>query len=121
MTKDCIHVQTEEPHPIIDNGLSYQPSTSEDVVPETHLGSTECFYSGILERLVKWQKFHKLVIGNWKITSFTGKEHEVVEDAKLYFLDVVSILLVKRCGSNVVELDNGWKLIYTDIERSLPR
>jgi len=28
------------------------------------------------------QSFHKLVIGNWNITSLTGKEHEPLEEAK---------------------------------------
>ena len=32
------------------------------------------------------QSWHKLVIGNWNITSPTGKEHELVEEAKQYFL-----------------------------------
>jgi len=40
----------------------------------------------------KQQFHHKLVIGNRNSGSLTRKEHEVVEEAKRYFLDVASNL-----------------------------
>ena len=64
----------------------------------------------------KWQSWHKLGKGNWKITSLTGKEHELVDEAKRYFPDVVGISSTKRRGYNTVELDDGWKLSYSGVE-----
>jgi len=54
------------------------------------------------------------VIGNWNITSFTGKEHELVDEAKQYSPDVVGISSTKCCDCSTVELDHGWKLISND-------
>ena len=48
---------------------------------------------------------YKLVIGNGNITSFTGKEQELVEEAKLYSVDVAGTSSTKRRGSNI-ELDD---------------
>jgi len=44
------------------------------------------------------------VIGNGIITSFPEKEYELVEEAKKYSPDVVSISSIKRRGSNSVEM-----------------
>ena len=63
----------------------------------------------------KRQSRHQLVIENWKITSFRGKEHDLVEEAKRYFLDVVGISSTKRRDSDNVELDDVWKLFYSGI------
>jgi len=54
----------------------------------------------------KRQSRHKLVIRNWNITSFTGKEHELMEKVKLCSPDVVGIPSTKRrgSGSNSVEM-----------------
>jgi len=40
----------------------------------------------------------------------------LVEKAKRYSLDVVGISSTKRCGSNTVGPDNGWKLFYSGVE-----
>jgi len=61
-------------------------------------------------------KLHKLVIGNWNITPLMGKEHELVEEAKQYYLDVVGICWTKSHGSNTVEPDDGSKLFYSGVE-----
>ena len=59
---------------------------------------------------------HNLVIGNWSIISLRGKEHELVEEAKRLSLDIAGISSTKRCGSNIAELDNGWKLFCSGVE-----
>jgi len=46
------------------------------------------------------QSRHKLVTGNWNITSLTGKEHKPVEEAKQYSLNVVRISSTKHLGSD---------------------
>jgi len=56
------------------------------------------------------------VIGNWNTTSLTGKEHELVQEAKRYSLDVVGISSIKRHGSNTVELDHEWKIFHSASE-----
>jgi len=66
----------------------------------------------------KRQSRHKLVIRNWNITSFTGKEHELMEKVKLCSPDVVGIPSTKRCasGSNSVEMWDAWKLFCSGVE-----
>ena len=56
---------------------------------------------------------HRLRFGNWNIFTLTGKEMELVEEAKRYHLDVVGISSTKRRGSGTVDLDGGWKLFYS--------
>jgi len=57
----------------------------------------------------------KLMVGNLKTTRPTGKERELVEEAKRLSLDVVAIFSTKRGGSNTMELDDWWKLFYSGV------
>ena len=50
---------------------------------------------------------HQLRFGNWNIFTLTGKEMELVEEAKQYRLDIVGISSTKRRGSGIVDLDGG--------------
>ena len=56
----------------------------------------------------KRQSRHKLVIGNYNITSLRGKENELIEEAKLCSRDVAGIPSTKRRDSDPVELDDAW-------------
>jgi len=49
---------------------------------------------GDLKAMRKRQSCHKLVNGNWNVTSLTGKEHKRFEEAERYFLDAVGILSI---------------------------
>ena len=73
---------------------------------------------GDLKATRKMLSCHKLVIGNWNITSLTRKDHELVEETKRYFLilDVAGIFSTKGRSPNAVELDDGWKLFYSGSE-----
>jgi len=64
----------------------------------------------------KRQFRHRLVVGNWNITSLRRKEHGLVEEVKRYFLDAAGIYSTKHRGSNNVEHDDGWKLSYADVD-----
>jgi len=55
---------------------------------------------------------HQLLFCNWNIFTLTGKELELVEEAKRHHLDIVGISSTKRRGSGIVYLDGGWKLFY---------
>ena len=57
-----------------------------------------------------------LAIGNWNVSSLTGKEQELVCEAQLYRLDIVGISLTKRRGSGTVELNGGWKIFYSGVD-----
>jgi len=94
-----------------------------DVAPATHLGKrTEVAQSasavGFLKATLKRQSRHKLVIGNWSITSLIEKEHELVEEAKWYSLGVllvgISSTKCRRC--NTVQPNDVWKLFYSGVE-----
>ena len=61
-----------------------------------------------------------LAIGNWNVSSLTGKEQELVCEAQQYRLDVVGISSTKRRGSGTVELNDGWKsAVMRQLHRSV--
>ena len=62
---------------------------------------------------------HQLLLGNWNILTLTGKELEVVEEAKRYHLDIIGVSSTKRRGSGTVDLDGGWKLFYSGADPSM--
>ena len=59
-----------------------------------------------------------LAIGNWNVSSLTGKEQELVCEAQQYRLDV-GISSTKRQGSETVELNGGWKLFYSGVDAAM--
>ena len=61
---------------------------------------------------------HQLLLGNRKILTLTGKELELVEEAKRYHLDIIGVSSTKRRGSGTVDLDGGWKL-YSGADPSM--
>ena len=60
-----------------------------------------------------------LAIGNWNVSSLTGKEQELVCKAQQYRLDVVGISSTKRRGSGTVELNGGWKIFYSGVDAAM--
>ena len=63
---------------------------------------------------------HQLLLGNWNILTLTGKELELVEEAKRYHLDIIGVSsTTKRRGSGTVDLDGGWKLFYSGADPSM--
>ena len=57
---------------------------------------------------------HGSTINNCRnILTLTGKELELVEEAKWYYLDIIGVSSTKRRGSGTVDLDGGWKLVYS--------
>jgi len=56
---------------------------------------------------------HQLLFGNWNIFTLTGIKLELVEEAKRYHLDIVGVSSTKKCGSETVNMDGGWKLFYS--------
>ena len=62
---------------------------------------------------------HQLLLGNWNILILTGKELELVEEAKRYNFDIIGVSSTKRRGSGTVDLDGGWKLFYSGADPSL--
>ena len=53
---------------------------------------------------------------NCNITSLTGKEHQMVEEAKRCSLDIIGISSTGRRGCSTVELDDEWKFFYSGVE-----
>ena len=54
-------------------------------------------------------------MGIWKVTSLNEKGQELVWEAEQYHLDMVGVSTTKCCGSDTVELNNGWKLFYSGV------
>jgi len=103
----------------------HDPSTSwrPHFAPATHLGRRKgtaqtAFTQRGLKATSKRQSCHKLVIGNWNISLLTRKEHELVERAKRYSMDIVSISKVRRRGSGrLVESRLLWRWATTQSTR----
>ena len=57
-----------------------------------------------------------LAIGNWNVSSLTGKEQELVCEAQQYRLDIVGISSTKRRSFGTVELNGGWKIFYSGVD-----
>ena len=60
-----------------------------------------------------------LAIGNWNVSSLTGKEQELVCEAQQYRLDTVGISSTKRRSSGTVELNSGWKIFYSGVDAAM--
>ena len=65
------------------------------------------------------QSCQRLSVGNWNVRTLTGKEQELVEEAKRYHLDIVGISSTKRRGSGTVEMGGGWKLFYSGVDPTM--
>ena len=66
-----------------------------------------------------WKNHHRLLLGRRNVLTLTGKELELVEEAKKYHLDIVGIFSAARRGSGIVDLDGGWKLFYLGADPSM--
>ena len=51
-------------------------------------------------------------MGNWNVTLLKGKKQELVWETEQYHLDIVGVSSTKCHGSDIVELNEGWKLFY---------
>ena len=56
---------------------------------------------------------------NWNVTSLNGKEQELVWEAEQYHLDIVGVSYTKCRGSDTVELNEDWRLFYSDLDVTL--
>ena len=61
-------------------------------------------------------KRQDLYMGNWNVTLLNGKEQELVWEAEQYHLDIAGVSSIKCCGSDTVELNEGWKLFYSAVD-----
>ena len=62
---------------------------------------------------------HQQLLGNWNILILTGKELELVQEAKRYFLDSIGVSSIKRRGTGTVDLDGGWKRFFSGADPSM--
>ena len=65
------------------------------------------------------QHQYKTHIDIWNITTLTGKEIELIEEARQYQLDMVGISLKKRKDKGILSLNNDWQLFYLDVDPSI--
>ena len=61
---------------------------------------------------------HQLLVGNSNILTLTGKDLELVEEAKRYHLDIIGVSSTKRRDCGTTYLDGGWKLFYSGADPS---
>ena len=66
-----------------------------------------------------WTKLRDLAIGNWNVSSLTGKEQELVWEAQQYRFNIVGISSTKRRGSGTVELNGEWKIFYSGVDAAM--
>ena len=58
-------------------------------------------------------------IGTWNVTSLTGKEIELIEEAKKYQLDILGISSTKQAGNGPLILNNGGQLSYSSVDPTI--
>ena len=61
-------------------------------------------------------KHRNFCLGNWNVTSLNGKEQELVREAEQYHLDIFRVSSTKCRGSDIAELNKGWKLFISDVD-----
>ena len=70
--------------------------------------------------IAHFRKNHlRLLLGNGNVLIFTGKELELVEEAKKNHRDIVGVSSTKRRGSGIADLDGGLKLVYSGADPSI--
>ena len=57
-----------------------------------------------------------ICMGNWNATSLNKKEQELVWKGEQYHIDIVGISYTKCRGSDIDELNEGWKLFYSGVD-----
>ena len=62
------------------------------------------------------EREQKLHIGTWNVTSLTGKESELVDEAIRYRLDIVGVSFTKRKGHGTLVLHKRWQLFYSGVD-----
>ena len=55
-------------------------------------------------------------MGKWNVIPINVKEHELVWEADQYRLDIVGAFSATCSGSDTVELNEGWKLLYSGVD-----
>ena len=65
------------------------------------------------------KNYNRLLLGNWNVLTLTGKELELVDEARKYHLDVVGVSSTERRGSDIVDLDGEWKLFHSGADSSM--
>ena len=65
------------------------------------------------------EREQKLHIGTWNVTSLTGKEPELVDEAIRYRLDIVGVSSTKRKGNGTLVLNKRWQLFYSGVDPAL--
>ena len=94
------------------DGLDNYPSRIEGVAR-----SLNSKFDGKLYR--NREQGQKLHIGIWSVTSLTGKEPKLVEEAIRYRLDIVGVSSTKRKGSGTLILNKRWQLFYAGADPAL--
>ena len=65
------------------------------------------------------KKHYRLLLCNRNVLILTGKELELVEEGKVYYLDIIGVSSTKRRSYGIVELDGGRKLFYLGADPSI--
>ena len=65
------------------------------------------------------ERKQKLHIGTWNVTSLTGKEPELVDEAIRYRLYIGGVSSTKRKGNVTLVLNKRWQLFYSGVDPAL--
>ena len=92
------------------DGLANYPSRIEGVARRLNGKFDGKFYRN---------RERKLHIGTWNVTSLTGKEPELVNEAIRYRLDIVGVSSTKRQGNGTLALNKRRQLFYYGVDPAL--
>ena len=94
------------------DGLANYPSRIEGVARRPNGKFDGKFYRNR-------EREQKLHIGTWNVTSLTGKEPELVDEAIRYRLDIVGVSSTKRKCNRTLILNKRWQLFYSGVDPAL--
>ena len=83
----------------------------------THLGRQRGAANSICTQV--GPKHWDLCMDNWNVTSLNQKEQELVLEAEQYHHEIVRLSSTKCHGSDTVDLNEGWKLFYSGVDRTM--
>ena len=107
-----LRIVTSKERTVTSDGLVNYPSRIEGVARRVN-GK---FVRKCCRNREREQKLH---IGTWNVTSLTGKEPELVDEAIRCRLGIAGVLFTKRKGSGTLILNKRWQHFYSGVDPTL--
>ena len=82
-------------------------------------GWSDASMASSTENSIKIKNENRNYIRTWNVTSLSGKEPELADEASRYRLDIVGVSSTKRKGNETLVLNKRWQLFYSGVDPAL--